>query len=94
MERVYLRAREAVDVARVCDLPLSYARTRIWDEADVGWEAAYHMVQRGLWRPDDVILDVSRLDGWTQLRVVFARIGLLLERAEYEASAFASVQNS
>lgn len=74
-ETGYLRGREAIDTARLVGLQVSYAATRSSDPADLAPEAAQDMVERGLWHPDWVVLDMTRLEFWDRWRAVWARIG-------------------
>lgn len=75
----YLRGREAVEVARETGLPLNHARAPINEEADIDWQVAFDTVRRGVWRPDDVILDLTRLSWIDKARVALVRIGLYME---------------
>lgn len=72
----YLTGFIACDVGRLTGLPI-YCRPRVGEVSDesVHPDAAQVAMQRGLWRPDDVVMDLTRLGWWDRLKVGLAMIG-------------------
>jgi hypothetical protein len=74
--RGYITGHEAVDVARMVGLTVEYVGVRGKMGADgVHPDAAMAALRIGAWRPENVALDVTRLDWWQRFRVAWCRIG-------------------
>jgi hypothetical protein len=75
---VYLTGFVACDVAKLTGLPI-YCRPRValktYPEDAVHPVAAEEAIQRGAWRHDDVLMDLSRMEWWDRWKVAWALIG-------------------
>jgi len=71
----YLTGFVACDVAKLTGLPI-YCRPRAGvPDDEVGPIAAEEAIQRGAWRADDVVMDLTRMGWWDRLKVALAVVG-------------------
>lgn len=72
---VYLTGFHACDAAKLTGLPI-YCRPRLNGYNDpVHPVAAEEAIQRGAWRQDDVVMDLSRMNYWDKMKVAWAMVG-------------------